>query len=289
MTAIASAPPAATAGTLAVKRFPWVSGGIMAVFVLCGVLGPGIAPHDPDRLDLSKSLLPPVFAGGQWAYPLGTDQLGRDILSRLLAGAQVSFLVGAGAVVLAGAIGLVVALVAGYAGGRLDTVLTRIADSSMAFPVVLLAIVLVAIYGQSIAMVVLVLVLAVWPQYARVLRSEVLRAKGQDFVTMSAVMGAGRRWIVTRHVLPNLVPTLLVLATLQLGFAIIAEGSLSFLGIGVPPPAASWGSMLADGRSYLSTAWWLPLLPGLALSITVLAANLLGDRLRELFDPATRR
>lgn len=289
MTAIASAPPAATAGTLAVKRFPWVSGGIMAVFVLCGVLGPGIAPHDPDRLDLGKSLLPPVFAGGQWAYPLGTDQLGRDILSRLLAGAQVSFLVGAGAVVLAGAIGLVVALVAGYAGGRLDTVLTRIADSSMAFPVVLLAIVLVAIYGQSIAMVVLVLVLAVWPQYARVLRSEVLRAKGQDFVTMSAVMGAGRRWIVTRHVLPNLVPTLLVLATLQLGFAIIAEGSLSFLGIGVPPPAASWGSMLADGRSYLSTAWWLPLLPGLALSITVLAANLLGDRLRELFDPATRR
>jgi peptide/nickel transport system permease protein len=270
-------------------HWPIFSGTVMLLFVFCGVFGPLIAPYDPEQNDLSAALLPPVFAGGTSEHWLGTDQLGRDILSRLLAGAQVSFLVAVGAVIIAGALGLVIALTAGFIGGRLDTVLTRIADASMAFPVVLLAIVLVATYGKSLTIVVLVLVLASWPQYARVLRSEVLSTKTQDFVTMSRVLGGSRLWAITRHVVPNVIPTLLVLATLQVGLAIIAEGSLSFLGIGVPPPAASWGSMLADGRTFLATAWWLPVLPGIALSVTVLAANLLGDWLRHALDPATRR
>jgi peptide/nickel transport system permease protein len=261
----------------------------MLVFVLCGLFGSILAPYDPVQNDLSAALQPPVFAGGSADHVLGTDQLGRDVLSRLLAGAQVSFLVALGAVVIAGAFGLVIALVAGFNGGRLDAALTRIADASMAFPVVLLAIVIVATFGKSITVVVLVLVLASWPQYARVLRSEVIQTKTQDFVTMSRVMGGGRLWAISRHVVPNVVPTLLVLATLQIGLAIIAEGSLSFLGIGVPPPEASWGNMLADGRTFLATAWWLPVLPGIALSVTVLAANLLGDWLRHALDPATRR
>lgn len=270
-------------------RKPILSGTVLAVFTICGILGTLIAPYDPTQIHLSHALQPPVFAGGTTEFLLGTDQLGRDILSRLLAGAQVSFLVALGAVVIAGFVGLVVALISGYVGGRLDAVLTRIADSSMAFPVILLAIVIVAVFGASIAVVVCVLVFAVWPQYARVLRSEVIKIKTQEFVTMSQVMGASRVWTMTRHVVPNLIPTLLVLATLQVGFAIIAEGSLSFLGIGVPPPAASWGNMLAEGRNFISSAWWIPALPGLALSLTVLAANLMGDWLREALDPATRR
>ncbi|TCB95482.1 ABC transporter permease [Micromonospora zingiberis] len=270
-------------------RWPWFSGTVMVLFAFCGAFGALVSPHDPNKVDLSQSLKPPVFAGGSTSYLLGTDQLGRDVLSRLLAGAQVSFLVAAGAVLIAGAFGLLIALLAGYLGGRLDTVLTRVADASMAFPVVLLAIVIVAIYGKGVTVVILVLVVAGWPQYARVLRSEVIRIRHQDFVTMARIMGGSRFWAITRHVVPNLIPTLLVLATLQVGLAIIAEGSLSFLGIGVPPPAASWGNMLADGRTFLATAWWLPVVPGVALSITVLAANLLGDWLRHALDPATRR
>ncbi|MET7399931.1 ABC transporter permease [Dactylosporangium sp. NPDC005572] len=270
-------------------RRPWFSGTVMAIFAFCGLFGSVVAPHDPDKVNLSQSLKPPVFAGGTATYLLGTDQLGRDVLSRLLTGAQVSFLVAAGAVLIGGAIGMLVALLAGYTGGRLDAVLTRVADASMAFPVVLLAIVIVAIYGKGVTVVIAVLVVAAWPQYARVLRSEVIRIRTQEFVTMSRVMGGGRFWAITRHVVPNTIPTLLVLATLQIGLAIIAEGSLSFLGIGVPPPAASWGNMLADGRNFLATAWWLPVVPGVALSLTVLAANLFGDWLRQALDPATRR
>ncbi|WP_432974501.1 ABC transporter permease [Dactylosporangium sp. CA-233914] len=263
---------------------------ILAGFALFGLFGPMLAPRDPTKQSLTDTLLPPAFMdGGRSQYLLGTDQLGRDVLSRLLAGTQVSFFVAVGAVLVAGSIGLFVALVGGFLGGRVDAILTRVADASMAFPVLLLAIVVVAVFGKGIVIVILVLVLAVWPQYARVLRSEVVTVRNQDFVTMSRIMGGSSWWSITRHVLPNLVPTFLVLATLQLGLAIIAEGSLSFLGIGVQPPAASWGNMLADGRNYLATAWWIPVIPGMCLSATVLAANLTGDWLRQALDPATRR
>ena len=271
------------------RRLPLFSGTVLAVFVLTGVFGPFVAPHDPERLDLAHSLQPPVFSGGDWTYPLGTDQLGRDVLSRLVFGARISLLVALAVVALAGMFGVLVALLSGYLGGRIDAALMRATDAAMAFPFLLLAIVIVGVFGSSARNVVIILALAGWPQYARVLRSEVIRVKTNDFVTMTRAMGGGGLWIVRRHVLPNIAGTLLVLVSLQVGLAIIAEGSLSFLGIGVPPPAPSWGGMLSDGRAYLTQAWWLPTMPGIALSLTVLAANMMGDWLRVHNDPATRR
>jgi peptide/nickel transport system permease protein len=271
------------------RKWPLFSGAILILFVVCGVFGALFAPDPPNMVNMSSTLSPPVFDGGTWAHPLGTDQLGRDILSRLLAGARVSLVVSASVVILAGCIGFGVALWAGYHGGRLDAFLTRISDAALAFPYLLMAIVIVAIFGTSLRNVIIILVLATWPGYARVLRSEVLRVKNSDYITMSRVMGAGRVRIIQRHVIPNVIMTFVVLATLQVGVAIVAEGSLSFLGIGVPPTEASWGSMLANGREYLETAWWLAIPAAVCLSLTVLAANLMGDWLRTHFDPMTRR
>lgn len=270
-------------------RLPWVSGGIIVAFVLTGAIGPFFAPYDPEAIDLMNSLKPPMLFGGNSDHILGTDQLGRDILSRLIYGARVSLLVALAVVVLAGIVGVTIAVIAGYRGGRLDAFLMRATDATMAFPVLLLAIVVVGVFGPSTRNVIIILAFAGWASYARVLRSEVISVKTNDFVTMARTMGGGGRWIVRRHILPNILPTLLVLVSLQLGIAIIAEGSLSFLGIGVPPPAPSWGGMLADGRSQLTRAWWLPTFPGLALSLTVLASNMLGDWLRVFNDPTTRR
>ncbi|MFT3851444.1 MAG: ABC transporter permease [Ilumatobacteraceae bacterium] len=262
----------------------------MGSFVVLGVIGPWIAPHPPAQLDVSQSLLPPAWLGGGTTnHLLGTDQLGRDVLSRLLSGARLSLIVALVAVVLSGAVGVLLALIAGYLGGRADAVITRVTDASIAFPILLLAIVIVGIYGPSTTAVIVILTIAGWPQYCRVLRSEVLSLTTRDFVSMARVMGAPRRWVIGRHLLPNLASTILVLATLQMGGAIIAEGSLSFLGIGVPPPSVSWGGMLADGHAYLTTAWWLCTFPGVALSLTVLAANVLGDWLRVRNDPTRRR
>lgn len=271
------------------RRLPWFSATVLVVFVVTGLVGPHLAPYGPQDIDLANALAPPALFGGSWQHPLGTDQLGRDVLTRLIHGDRVALLVSLAVVALAGVVGVFVAVVAGFRGGRLDALLMRTADASLAFPVLLLAIVIVGVYGPSTLNVVVILALAGWPSYARVLRSEVIRLRTMDFVTMARTMGGSSRWTVRRHVLPNIVPTLLVLVSLQLGLAIIAEGSLSFLGIGVPPPAPSWGGMLADGRNLLAEAWWLPTVPGVALSLTVLAANLLGDWLRVNSDPTTRR
>lgn len=270
-------------------RWPIFSGTVLVLFIFTGIFGRPLAPHNPDKVDLNSVLKPPVFDGGTWSYPLGTDELGRDIFSRILAGCRVSLYVALAVVLIAGVIGLGVALLGSMRSGRLDSVLTRLTDASMAFPYLLLAVILVATFGASLTIVIVVLVLAGWPQYARVLRSEILKIRSQDFITMSRIMGGNNRWIVTRHVVPNIANTLLVLATLQVGLAIMAEGSLSFLGIGVPPPAASWGGMLAEGRNYLTTAWWLPVVPAVCLIVTVMAANLAGDWLRTRSDPTTRR
>jgi peptide/nickel transport system permease protein len=207
----------------------------------------------------------------------------------MIDGARVALAVSLAVVVIAGIIGLVVALIAGYIGGRLDAFLMRTTDAALAFPVLLFAIVVVGVFGPSTALVVIILAVAGWPSYARVLRSEVIRVKTMDFVTMARTMGGSSRWVVMKHILPNIIPTLLVLVSLQLGFAIIAEGSLSFLGLGVPPPAASWGGMLSDGRKHLDDGWWMATMPGIALSLTVLATNMMGDWLRVRNDPTTRR
>jgi peptide/nickel transport system permease protein len=262
---------------------------ILAIFALAGIFGPLIAPHDPVRIDLHHSLQPPVFAGGTWQYALGTDVLGRDVLSRMLGGARVSFIVAMTVVFLSGAIGLAVAVLSGYVGGVVDAVLMRITDATLAFPIILLAIVLASIFGASTQNVIIILAAGGWASYARVIRSEVLALKNHDFVTMAMVMGGGRAWIIRRHIIPNVVSSLVVLATLQVGAAILSEGSMSFLGIGVPPPEPSWGGMLADGSDYITVAWWLAVLPGIALSLTVLASNLTGDWLRSQSDPTRRR
>jgi peptide/nickel transport system permease protein len=272
------------------RSLPLFSGSVLITFIIAGAIGPFVAPHDPIRVDLASSLLPPVWvADGSWTYPLGTDILGRDVLSRLLGGARVSLLVAVTVVVISGAVGTLIAMLSGYLGGKVDGILMRFTDAVMAFPFLLLAIVIVGVFGASLNNVILLLSLAGWSGYARVLRSEVLRLKTEEFVTMVLVMGGGSLWIMWRHLLPNVASTFMVLATLQVGGAIVAEGTLSFLGIGVPPPAPSWGGMLAEGRNYLTTAWWLPIIPGLALSLTVLSANLMGDWLRTRNDPTGRR
>ncbi len=271
------------------RHLPWFSGTILILFVLTGVIGPSVAPYKPNDIDLANALKAPLLFGGSWKHPLGTDDLGRDLLSRVIDGARVALLVSLAVVVIAGIFGLAVALVAGYRGGRLDAFLMRTTDASLAFPVLLFAIVVVGVFGPSTKLVVIILAVAFWPSYARVLRSEVLQVRTMDYVTMARTMGGSGRWVVRRHILPNIVPTLLVLLSLQLGLAIIAEGSLSFLGLGVPAPAASWGGMLSDGRKHLSDGWWMPTMPGIALSLTVLATNLMGDWLRVRSDPATRR
>jgi peptide/nickel transport system permease protein len=271
------------------RRLPWFSATILSMFILTGLFGPFLAPYGQQEIDLANNLQPPVLWGGSWSHPLGTDELGRDMLTRLIYGNRVALLVSLAVVVLAGLVGVLVAIIAGYRGGRLDAFLMRTTDASLAFPVLLFAIVWVGVFGASTRNVVIILAIAFWPSYARVLRSEVLRVKTMDFVTMTRTMGGGGRWIVLRHILPNIVPTLLVLLSLQLGLAIIAEGSLSFLGLGVPPPSASWGGMLSDGRKHLEDGWWLPVLPGIALSVTVLATNMFGDWLRVNNDPTTKR
>jgi ABC-type dipeptide/oligopeptide/nickel transport system permease component len=258
--------------------FPRWSFAVLALFIGAGIFGPLFAGHNPEHTNLSLSLTPPGFqSGGTWAYPLGTDLLGRDILSRLLYGARESLLVAATAVIISGAVGLLAGVVAGYIGGRTDAVLMRIVDAVLAFPTILLAIVLAGIFGPSAQNVIIVISVAGWAAYARVIRSEVLQLKAQDFVTMARVMGARSSWIIRRHLVPNVVPSLLVLATLQVGAAILTEGALSFIGIGVPPPAPSWGGMLADSQSLLSVAWWLQIFPGMALAAIVMASNLMGD------------
>ena len=258
--------------------FPRISFSVLVLFIVAGVFGPLLAPHNPEHADLALSLTPPGFqAGGSWSYPLGTDVLGRDVLSRLLYGARESLLVAAAAVVISGAVGLFAGVVAGYIGGRVDALLMRTVDAVLAFPTILLAIVLAGIFGPSAQNVIIVISVAGWAAYARVIRSEVLSLKAQDFVTMSRVIGASPYWIIRRHLVPNVVPSLLVLATLQVGAAILTEGALSFIGIGVPPPAPSWGGMLAESQSLLAVAWWLQIFPGVALAVIVMSSNLMGD------------
>jgi len=198
-------------------------------------------------------------------------------------------LVAGSVVFISGGIGLVIGMLAGYLGNRLDAILMRVTDAALAFPFLILAIVIAGLFGSSTKNVVIVLGLAGWASYARVIRSEVLRVRHQDFVTMAKILGGSPAWVMLQHILPNIASSFLVLATLQIGHAIVAEGSLSFLGIGVPPPAPSWGSMLAEGRNYMAVAWWIPDFPAIAISSTVLAANLMGDWLRYLSDPTRRQ
>jgi peptide/nickel transport system permease protein len=269
---------------------PWFPAGVLAALVLTAVFAPVLAPHSPTDGDITAKLIPPVWMErGDWAHPLGTDRFGRDVLSRIIYGSQISLVVSLIAIGVAGTVGTVLGLVSGYRGGATDSVLMRLTDIGLSLPTILIAVVLVAVSEPSFRNVIFVIALLLWPRFARQIRGETLGIKEQDFVALAVVAGRSSRWIIARHIFPNVVPTLLVISTLQVGYVILLEGTLSFLGVGVPPPNPAWGLMIADGRGFLATAWWISLFPGLAMLLTVLSVNLMGDWLRDHLDPKLRQ
>ena len=272
------------------RHVPWIPIGIIALFVAAAALAPLVSPGDPYAQSLRNRFKPPVWdQRGTWAHPLGTDRLGRDMLARILYGARVSLAVGALAVLLASSVGAAVGLVAGYYGGRVDAALMRITDATLSFPVILLALILAVTVGPSFLNVVIAISVILWARYARVIRGEVLTLMQLDFIAQARIAGAGAWRIITRHLAPNTLNTLVVLITLQVGYVIIVEAALSFLGAGIPPPTPAWGSMIAEGRDFVTSAWWVSFLPGLAIMLVVLAFNLLGDWLRDTLDPKLRQ
>ena len=264
---------------------------ILGLMVLTALLAPLIAPHDaPRRQELANRLQPPfLMEGGSWRYPLGTDDLGRDILSRMVHGVRISLLVGGLAVLLSGAIGVSLGLLSGYFGGWVDDLLMRVCDVQLAIPLTLLAIAVIAVVGSSLPTLIGVLGLTQWVMYARIVRGEALSIREKEFVEASRAIGATDLRIIRTCILPNALPTILVTATLRMATVIMIEAGLSYLGLGIQPPNPSLGSMLSDGRQYLATAWWLGTFPGLAIMLIVLGINLLGDGLRDLLDPRSRR
>lgn len=266
------------------RHLPWFPIIILSVVVIAGIFAPLLETHDPLDGNLRERLISPLEDG----HVFGTDQQGRDIFSRLLGGATVSVIVGLAVVGGAGAIGVIVALLSGYYRGWVDQVLSRLTDTLLAIPFLLAAITFVAAVGPSTRNLVIILIVFTWTTYARVLRSEVLRLRDSDFVRLAEITGASGFRIMLRHISPNIANTVIVLVTLQLGQVIIIESALSFLGLGVPPPKPSWGNMVADGRDFLSVAWWIAVIPSLAIIMTVLSVNMLGDWLRSRLDPKLR-
>jgi peptide/nickel transport system permease protein len=274
----------------ALRGIPWIPVAILLLFLFCGVFGDFITPHDPMKTNLGAAKTPPSWQkGGSTKYLLGTDAFGRDILSRIIRGAGISLQVGFAVVVFAGTLGAVIALLSGYLGGWVDAVLMRITDMFLSMPYLMIAIALAAVLGPSKHNIILIMAILGWAGYARVLRGEVLRIKGADFIKLAIVARAGKGRIMLRHIFPNIVNTLVILASLQLGIVIIMESSLSFLGLGVPPPEPAWGSMVADGRILMFTAWWVSTWPGIAILLVVMSCNLLGDWLRLRLDPKFRQ
>jgi len=269
---------------------PWFPGIVLAALVFTAVFAPYLAPHSPTDGDITQKSIPPVWMErGDREHPLGTDRFGRDVLSRIIWGSRISLLASIVAIGVAGTFGTLLGLISGYRGGLTDTVLMRLTDIGLSLPTILIAVVLVAVSEPSFRNVVLVIALLLWPRFARQIRGETLAIKEHDFVAMAVVAGRSSAWIIRRHIFPNVVPTLLVISTLQVGYVILLEGTLSFLGVGVPPPNPAWGLMIADGRGFLATAWWISLFPGLAMLLTVLAVNLMGDWLRDHLDPKLRQ
>jgi len=272
------------------RRYPLVPLALLTLLlVIPAAFAPLVAPYDPLKGSLAKRLRPPVWQqGGSIDYPLGTDKLGRDILSRIIYGARVSLAVSLAAIVVGGVIGTTLGLMSGYFGGRVDAVIMRLVDISLSFPTILVALVLVAAVGPSFGTVIIVVVVFLWARYARLVRGETLSIKERDFIARARVAGASHIRIMGRYIFPNVINSLVVLATLQVGYVILLESTLSFLGAGLPRPTPAWGLMIADGRELIVTAWWVSMFPGLAIMLTVLALNLLGDWLRDHLDPKLR-
>jgi ABC-type dipeptide/oligopeptide/nickel transport system permease subunit len=263
---------------------------VTLAFVLTALAAPFIAPHDPDEADLFRRLLPPFWMeGGEWIFPLGCDALGRDILSRIIYGSRVSILIGVAVIVAATGVGIVAGLAAGYLRGWVDVAISRLVDILLGFPYLIFAIALIAMTGPGLQNIILALVYKEWVIPCRVVRGETLAAREVEYVEAARALGASGSYIMLREVLPNILSPVIVVSTVRMAHVIILEASLSFLGLGVQPPTASWGSMVADGRSFMLEAWWVSTFPGLAILLLVLAINVMSQGLRDAFDPRFQR
>ena len=263
---------------------------IVGLVIVAALAAPLLATTDPIEQDLAVALKPPFWReDGSLGHPLGTDHLGRDVYSRLIYGAQISLTISVLAACLGAAVGVAAGLVAGYRGGRVDAVIMRIADLNLAFPLILLALAVVALLGANLRNLIIVMAITTWMIYARVVRGVSLGLREREFVQAARALGAADARIIVRHVLPNVVAPVMVIWTLEVARIILMESALSFLGLGVPPPTPTWGRMLAEGRDYLTVAGWIAIFPGLAIMLTVLGINFLGDGLRDLLDPRLRR
>ncbi len=266
----------------------WFFIGFLLLVILIAIFAPVLAPYNPTKGTLSGRLHAPAFLSTDKTYPLGSDQIGRDVLSRMLYGARISLTVGFLAVLIGGCFGSLLGLIAGYVGGWLDETIMTLGDMQLAFPFILLAIAVIAVLGPSLRNLIIVVGISGWVTYARIARAQVLAVKEREFVTAERAIGATASRILFRHILPNIAASLIVVGSLDLARTIILESTLSFLGLGVQPPTASWGGMLGEGREYLNTAWWISTFPGILLTLTTISVSRIGDWLRDVLDPTMR-
>jgi peptide/nickel transport system permease protein len=266
-----------------------VPGVLLSIFFVAGVFAPLLAPQDPELIVLPERLIPPAWQdGGSWDHPFGTDNLGRDILSRLIYGARISLIVVAITIPISASVGTLAGVFAGMRPGLLDRVLMRVVDVQLAMPAILFAILLAAVFGPSLRNVILIITIWTWSGYARLVRGETLSLRERDFVTAARAIGARDSWIVLRHIVPNVLNAVVILATLEVAQVILIEASLSFLGVGVGLGTPSWGAMVSEGRNFMTIAWWLVGIPGIAILLVSLSGNLAGDWLRDILDPRLR-
>lgn len=290
--AAATAPVQPTRRRSRIRWRRWLGLSLPALIALtvlvAGLLADVLQTHDPEFIDLAARLQPPVFDGGAWDHPLGTDDIGRDIYSRLLHGARVSLIVVGIVVPGAALFGTLIGLISGWVGGSAGQILMRVVDVQLALPAILFAVLLASLVGPSLTNVILILLVWTWPSYARLVRADVLSLRERDFVTASRSIGAGGWWIMRKHLFPNVLNTVVIVMTLEVALVILAEAALSFLSVGVPPGTSSWGRMISEGRDTMNVAWWPIWLPGLTLLIISLTGNLMGDWLRDALDPRLR-
>ncbi|MDP2679889.1 MAG: ABC transporter permease [Rhodoferax sp.] len=268
------------------NRFAMAASAVVLLFLLMAIFAPWIAPQDPNDSDLLRRLQAPVWMeGGEWAYPLGCDALGRDLLSRIIFGSRVSIFIGAAVIFIATAVGVVAGLLSGYLRGWVDTVISRVIDILLAFPYLLFAIGLMAMMGPGLQNIILALAYKEWVIPCRLVRGETMALREVEYIEAARAVGASKFYIMAREILPNILSSVIVVSTLRMAHVIILEASLSFLGIGVQPPTASWGSLVADGRSFIWDAWWISTFSGVAILLLVLAINVASQGLRDAFDP----
>ena len=274
----------------AARQYPLIPIAILiVVLVIPGIFANQVSPHDPISGSIPDRLTPPVWQeGGSWDHILGTDKIGRDMLSRIIYGARISLTVAIVSIFLGAFVGVSLGLVSGYFGGTVDHLIMRLVDVKLALPSILLALVLATVMDGGYTAVIIIISIVIWARYARMVRGETLRVRQLDFIARAKVAGASDMRIMIHHVFPNVVNSIIVLATLEIGQVILFEAALSFLGVGIPPPNPAWGLMVADGRVLVVTAWWVAFFPGLAILLTVLSMNLFGDWLRDKLDPKLR-